>query len=871
MSMLTLMAGPPKPITMTHGTFATFDHCRYLPNISGRQRNDFTLWNSQNGRRFYSAFPPSHLAGLLSVVIVPIFSEASSPVLGPSLRPPSGQLVKEIMEQQSLRCLFVPPAVAEQILQEPKGLEFFKGLDFMYTAGGPLSRSAGDVIARVTRLCQLYGSTETSQIPQLIPDPDDWEYMEWHPSIKLEMCPMGSDDGACELVLHMDASTEKTAALNHNKPDIEIWPTRDLFLPHPTKQNLWRFHGRKDDIIVLSNAEKFSPVPMEIKLSGHPLLSGALVVGQGRFQPILLLEPKPELSNAKNLAEKIWPLVEEANLLVPGQGRITRSKLLIASDDKPFSRAAKGTIIRRLTEEAYKPEIDALYNSDTPNNFSESFPTLEATYEASAVERWVRSIVLLTFPVVANASNNDDMYALGLDSLKTLEIVESLKRSLQSHRRLSEIQWLSGKTLYSNPTIRKLASVLLGYLNSGQSSVLKHVDESPESRSKRINDVVFRNTQGFAMTPSRTTPTRPVKTCVAVTGTTGSLGKQIVRELLVNPKVEKIYCLNRREDFLMNYEDQATEIDVSKLEFHVVRLGEPNLGLDKDTCRRLTSSVDIILHNAWKVDFSQVLESFETEHIRGVRTLVDWSIESAKHPRLIFISSVTSVSNSTTSSIQSPISETLITKLSAPARTGYAESKYVAELMLGKAAVEASLAATILRVGQIAGSTKSKSSRWPVREWFPTLVKTSKSLKLLPNDLPLVDWLPIDQVACAIVELMEHDYNSDENLQVYNLVNPHPVQYTSISETVKKFCGINTQMTSLQNWLAHLKSFSDDSKHTTSKPALKMLDFYFSMADKQAREVRFRTERSEISSRTMAHLEPIRPELVEVWLRQWQF
>lgn len=865
------MTGPPKPITMTHGTFATFDYCRYLPNIPGRQRNDFTLWDSQNGRRFYSAFPPSHLAGLLSVVIVPIFSEASSPVLGPPLHPPSGQLVKEIMEQQSLRCLFVPPAVAEQILQEQKGLEFFKGLDFMYTAGGPLSRSAGDIIARVTKLCQLYGSTETSQIPQLIPDPDDWEYMEWHPSIKLEMCPMGSDDGACELVLHMDAGTEKTAALNHNKPDLAIWPTRDLFLPHPTKQNLWRFHGRKDDIIVLSNAEKFSPVPMEIKLSGHPMLSGALVVGQGRFQPILLLEPKPELLNANDLAEKIWPLVEEANLLVPGQGRITRSKILIASNGKPFSRAAKGTIVRKLTEEAYKPEIDALYNSSTPENLLESVPALEATYDASAVEKWVRSIVLLTLPIMANASNNDDMYALGLDSLKTIEIVELLKRSLQSHVHLSEVQWLSGKTLYSNPTIRKLAAVLFDYLISGQSSALKHVDESPESRFKRIDEVVFRNTQGFAMTPSQTAPTRPVKICVAVTGTTGSLGKQIVRELLVHPKVEKICCLNRREDVVMNYEHQATGIDVSKLDFHIVRLGEPYLGLDRDMYRSLTSSVDIILHNAWKVDFSQVLESFETEHIRGVRTLVDWSIESTKHPRLIFISSVASVSNLTTASTESSISETLITNLSAPARTGYAESKYVAELILGKAAAEANLAATILRVGQIAGSTKSKSSLWPVWEWFPTLIKTSKSLNLLPNDLPLVDWIPIDQVACAIVELMEHDQDSDKNLQVYNLVNPHPVQYTSISETVRKYCGINTQMTSLQNWLAHLKSFSNDSIHTTSKPALKMLDFYFSIAGKQAREVRFRTERSETSSQTMAHLEPIRPELVELWLKQWQF
>ncbi|KAL8748283.1 MAG: hypothetical protein Q9184_007434, partial [Pyrenodesmia sp. 2 TL-2023] len=84
--------GTPKPITMTHGTFATFDYCRNLPEVPGRKRNDFSLWDSEPGRRFYSAFPPSHLGGFLSQIIVPIFSEASSPVIGPPLRPPSAEL-----------------------------------------------------------------------------------------------------------------------------------------------------------------------------------------------------------------------------------------------------------------------------------------------------------------------------------------------------------------------------------------------------------------------------------------------------------------------------------------------------------------------------------------------------------------------------------------------------------------------------------------------------------------------------------------------------------------------------------------------------------------------------------------------------------
>ncbi|KAL9006163.1 MAG: hypothetical protein Q9188_001089 [Gyalolechia gomerana] len=131
--------------------------------------------------------PTSHLAGFLSQVIIPIFSEPPSPVIGPPLRAPSAEFVRKTMEQERLRSLFIPPAVAEQILQFADGVDFFKRLDFMYTASGPLSQDAGDLIPKTTVLVQLYGSTETSQVPQLVPQPENWKYMEWQPTVKYEV------------------------------------------------------------------------------------------------------------------------------------------------------------------------------------------------------------------------------------------------------------------------------------------------------------------------------------------------------------------------------------------------------------------------------------------------------------------------------------------------------------------------------------------------------------------------------------------------------------------------------------------------------------------------------------------------------------
>ena len=257
--------------------------------------------------------------------------------------------------------------------------------------------------------------------------------MEWHPTIKVDMQAGDLEDDVHELMLYMNSSTEKSTALNHNAPRVTEWQTRDLFVPHPSIPNLWCFHGRKDDIIVLSNSEKFFPVPTEIMMSGHPLFSEALVNVQGRFQAALLVEPKSDAPDEDILISQIWPNVEKAIQLMPGQGRITRSNILIAKANKPFRRAAKGTIIRRLTELAYEPEINALYLVERADDHSNPLPNLERASEAAAVEKFARSIVSMVFGDITTASDDDDIYVLGLDSLKTLEIIGLLKTALRKN------------------------------------------------------------------------------------------------------------------------------------------------------------------------------------------------------------------------------------------------------------------------------------------------------------------------------------------------------------------------------------------------------------------------------------------------------
>ena len=763
------------------------------------------------------------------------------------------------MKQQDLRGLFITPSIAEQLLQEPAGIDYFKRLSFLCYAGGPLSDQAGDQLTRILDICQFYGSTEALSPPQLVAKSEDWAYMEWHPDFKCEMQP--SDDDAFEMVLFPDASTERSSALNHNFPHIREYRTKDLFKPHPTKRNLWRFHGRRDDIIVLSSGEKFNPVSAELMIQSHPSLSGALITGQGRPQAILLVEPEADADHSI-LADQIWLVVEQANLVLPGPARIARSKILVASPGKPFVRAGKGTVVRRLTEDFYATEIQAMYTqAESPS--TNNIPLLEATYEADAVRKFVRDSIATILPQT-QFSDDDDMFKYGLDSLKSIEVLNGLKAGLKRTQKSSEPSWLTTKFLYSNPTISQISGAIQEFLNAG----ITPKDERELSHATQMELLVREFTKDLPRPPpsQRHTAWQPsVK--IALIGATGSLGRYLLKVLAEDRWISKIYCLTRAPDTQRFPQEErkkhetGTDNKISEFQYLQIRLEKPRLGLN-DAAYAEVQSTDVIIHAAWTVDFNLALESF-ADHLHGIRHLVELSNTSTRKPRLMFLSSLSSIGNWPCNE-KGAVPEDIINDSNAPLPMGYAESKYVAEQILATAAHKAGVPVSILRVGQIAGSTTPDGGIWPTQEWVPSLVKTSKAIGLVPNDLPPVDWIPIDLLARIIQELAFAD-TGNSNFQVYNLVNPHLAPWSSLVNSLYKYCG--AKAIPLAEWLQVLGNCNAmDINEVEAKPALKMLAFFKTMPQAP---VRFATDRAVEASEVMAALEPVNQMWIGSWLRQW--
>jgi len=323
-----------------------------------------------------------------------------------------------------------------------------------------------------------------------------------------------------------------------------------------------------------------------------------------------------------------------------------------------------------------------------------------------------------------------------------------------------------------------------------------------------------------------------------------------------DPSVLHIYCLNRSEDSasLQQQRSQArglpTDFPGTRVTFLRTELDKPQLGVEGEIYSRLQRTVTTIIHNAWPVNFNLTLPSF-APHLQGVVNLLKLSSSSTHRVHITFISSVSSVMGST----ENPIPETVLTNTSAPLPMGYGQSKYIAERILGHAAVDDKLPnvdVTVVRVGQVAGPAHMPGT-WNKWEWFPSLVRSSLHLGMVPASLGKgrnnhIDWVPIDVLANTLTEyaLGDPKCQSEEqasDARVLHPQNANPTtwdelrpQIISALETAMKTKGQRSGIIKEVPLSAWIEAVQKDASEldTTAKleamlqvnPAVKLLDFY---------------------------------------------
>lgn len=349
--------GVPKPIIQSHATYSALDAFTALPTLGLQD----TYPAMCKGRRVYLGFPLFHCAGVSMLLPASIFA-GFTVVLGPF--PPSPDIVNAIHLHGNVQESCIAPSTLVDIAKDASYLENLRKLDKITYGGGSLPQVIGDLVSTRTRLANVLGSTEAGILPHHLCDPEDWAYMSLSPVLGHEYRLVSDDLYEHVIVKSPHPELRLYQGVFGTFSELAEWSMRDLYSKHPTKENVWIYRGRNDDIIVFSTGEKLNPVDMESIIQSRPDVKGAVICGVGRFQSSLLIEavkpPTSEVEQAQLLAS-IWPSVQIANIESPSHGRIHRDMILFTTADKPMPRAGKGTVQRQATLDLYAAEIEALY------------------------------------------------------------------------------------------------------------------------------------------------------------------------------------------------------------------------------------------------------------------------------------------------------------------------------------------------------------------------------------------------------------------------------------------------------------------------------------------------------------------------------
>ncbi|KAK0707252.1 hypothetical protein B0H67DRAFT_612024 [Lasiosphaeris hirsuta] len=868
--------GLPKPIPAKSGCIGIVEKIQSIPNPDGRRHMHDEMYNS---RLIVIMLPFFHAFGT-NLLIRSIYHQGPLVLLPPG-KPPTAELMLEAMEKTNPSAIACSPSILEDMSNLPRGIEAISKLEHIFYGGAPLALSCGDKLTKMTTLTNAIGSTEAFFMASYINlDPADWEYFEFNPESGAVMEPT-PDPALAELVVKPRPDSDFVFYV-HNFPDVAEWRTKDLFERHATKPTLWRYVGRMDDIMVLSNGEKINPVSFEKAVEGHPWVRSALMVGSGRFQAALVLDPAPEQVSFDTEAfiDQVWPWVEQANASYPAHGRVWRSMITLASPEKPFQRAPKGSVMRRATNQLYEKEIGLLYGKQ------DSDAGADGTELGDASTRdIVRSAVQSVLPGrVQDLTDSADLFGLGMDSLQVLQLSKMLGRELRGAPRTP----CTPRTIYSNPSITQLTHTLSTvtatapppppppppppYLPRGEDvGPDPPIHALPEAQPRHPHPL---GTQARDRRPHRR-PHRldrhPRHAPPAHAPAHAVRSPHLLPEPLIRRRrAAGVQLRRRRPGPLLPHQ--------SHLPHH--RPLPPHPRPPPTTYTALATTTTTIIHNAWPVNFNTPLAAFAPS-LAGTRHLADLAAAAAAHVTLI--SSIGSVMNypAVRPGGVGVVPEEFDADNSLPIRgQGYAESKHVAGCILHRAARVAGVRATVLRVGQVGGPMRG-GGVWNRHEWLPSLIASSKVLGRIPRALgrhnDVVTWLPVDVAAEAVRDLALAGGKAGEEAECFNVVNPRAVEWAELVAAVQKFYsareGRTIEQVSLGEWLDELNRVdaTDDADKVERFPALKLLDFFQGLNADGGVEYTFSTDRAVEKSPAMAGSRPIDGGLMEKWLEGWAF
>ena len=308
------------------------------------------------------------------------------------------------------------------------------------------------------------------------------------------------------------------------------------------------------------------------------------------------------------------------------------------------------------------------------------------------------------------------------------------------------------------------------------------------ARDAEVSRYVEKHARGFAVPPPATgTVTDTREKGVLLTGATGSLGSHLVEQFVKQPDVSRVVCVNRhssadadtrQRDALRSRGIQLDPAELSKLTVVETDTSKPQLGVSDAEYEWLVHDVTHIVHNAWPMSGRRPLKAFEPQLV-ALRNLIDFAGDIVgRRPASFrlgfeFISSIGVVGHYPLWSGQVHVPEERM-EMRSVLPNGYCEAKLTCERILDATLHQHPERFRVMtaRLGQIAGSRTS--GYWNPIEHFSFLVKSCQSLRLLPDFDGVVSWVPVNDIAGTVADLLLGPDNSSTHspCPIYHVDNP---------------------------------------------------------------------------------------------------
>ncbi|RCH90806.1 hypothetical protein CU097_011041 [Rhizopus azygosporus] len=779
--------------------------------------------------------------------------------------PPSQNEIAQALRSVQCTMMSAPPLILEQMLSvthdDLEYRESLARLKYIFFGGAPLRFDTGEKFHEYNiNVRAIYGSTEFGAVMAADLDRNSRNWYAFRPFIKdpngQEYCLFETVD--CDvkhMVIRGDCPNLATGLAQ-----ADGYSSNDLFKEHPDFSGYYIYLNRRDNILIMENGEKTNPAPMEMTIANCSVVNQVIVLGHGRQCTAALVELHKEYmeNGQQNDAVKmVYDAVEEANKECPSHSMLLKQMVKILPPGKTLPTTVKGGVSRKAAEEMYKDTIESMYKAFING------PQIQSTSPVSQSPKKVKEFLIdsvsatLNMPKVSLQDTSCSLFSLGLTSLSAIQL-----RNLVA----SEYNHIPQDFVYQFSNIDAMCRAL-----TTANIINKPVQKEQQYGQTRMLTkayikraiVDFPVVKGLCATKDR-------DLVILLTGATGSLGSFLLCELLKSRKVRKVYCMVRgnsdierrqrmEEALLSRMLDVSLLDDTSRIELLPMDLNDPYLGLYRDRYLQLQWEIDMVQHCAWMLDFNRTVADYDKECISPFYNLLKFAYREFNPMRVHFISSV-----SASAKLGNLIEEVPLPFNPGVAMPkGYAQSKFIVEVLLNYLVTKKKWPCFIERLGQVCGDTEH--GVWNISEQYPLMfIGGARMMKKMPRLDTVIDWIPINYAAASISEIMLHTstLQACTDTSVYHVVNPKIITWSDIL-CVMKEVGIAFDVVSPSEWVQELSG-------DMNNPAYRLLSFYKTNLTDSFKMPVWQTERTREVSPTLNKAPAVDPILFKKCLEYWE-